>query len=51
MNQTIYRENDLATEIYLIQEGEVEISRNIEIKMKEANESEKLLVNFVKNTS
>lgn len=48
MNEIIYKEEEESTAIYLIKNGEVEISQELEIQIRPPNESESLIKNFTK---
>jgi CRP-like cAMP-binding protein len=48
INEIIYKENDEASNIYLVKEGEIEISKNLEINLRSPTEAESLLINFTK---
>jgi alpha-acetolactate decarboxylase len=51
IHDLIYKEGDQSSFIYLVKEGEVEISKSLEISMRSPTEAESLLVNFTNNNS
>lgn len=51
MNQVIYKEGEAADLIYLIKQGEVEISRELVIRQRHPTEAEELIYQYNKKIS